>query len=58
MKAYLERAIEQLGLRAELSLREITTKQEAQKWGLLGSPSVKVNGEDLEPNAQGIPHLA
>ncbi len=58
MKTYLERALTQLGLSAELSLREINSKEEAQKQGLLGSPTVKVNGEDLEPGAKGIPHLA
>ena len=39
--------------RAELELRRIDSWQDAQAQRLLGSPTVRVNGEDVDPEATG-----
>jgi hypothetical protein len=40
------------GLDAELELRRITDEQAARRERFLGSPTVRVNGRDVEPDAQ------
>ncbi len=54
----LQRALQKLGLEAEIVTHEIKDLEEAKRLGFLGSPTVKVNGQDLEPQASGAPHLA
>jgi len=54
----LKRALRELSLEAEIVTREVRDREEAKRLGFLGSPTVKVNGEDLEPGARGAAHLA
>jgi len=53
----LEKALKELGLSFQISTREVKTIQEAEKLAFWGSPTVKINGEDLEPKASGKPVL-
>jgi len=54
----LKGALKELGISYQISTREVKTRQEAEELAFRGSPTVKVNGEDLEPGATGRPALA
>ena len=58
MATLIKKALAELGLKARISTREIRSKEEALKAKFFGSPTVKVNGIDLEPGASGVCHLA
>jgi hypothetical protein len=43
--------VEQLGLSAEIREVEVSSEEEAERLRFLGSPSVRVDGSDIEPGA-------
>jgi hypothetical protein len=45
-------ALRELGLDLRLRETEISTDDDAQRHRFLGSPSIRVNGEDIEPEAR------
>jgi len=47
--ALVRDVISQLGLAAEIEEIEVTSPEEAQRVQFLGSPSVRVNGRDIDP---------
>jgi len=49
----VERVIDELGIPVEVTVVEITSQAQAKKRGFLGSPSVRVNGLDVEPGTNG-----
>ena len=49
--ALVRDVLSQLGLAAELEEIEVTSPEEAQRLQFLGSPSVRVNGIDIDPEA-------
>ena len=46
---FLHEVIEDLGIDAVLNHVEIKTPEDVQRLGFLGSPTIRVNGEDIEP---------
>jgi hypothetical protein len=50
-RALLERVSDELGVRPEIRMIEIADADEAQRTGFLGSPSIRVDGRDVEPGA-------
>jgi hypothetical protein len=40
------------GISTEIELRAITDDQAAKREGFLGSPTIRVNGRDVEPGAE------
>ncbi|NPA49628.1 MAG: DUF2703 domain-containing protein [Thermodesulfobacteria bacterium] len=54
----LKQALEELDLPHQISTREIKDRNEAQALSFFGSPTIRVNGEDLEPGASGKINLA
>jgi hypothetical protein len=42
-----------LGLAVEIEQVEVGGEEDARRLGFLGSPTVRVNGEDVEPEARG-----
>ncbi|WP_157627843.1 DsbA family protein [Thermodesulfatator autotrophicus] len=58
MVSLIEKAVKELGLYAQISTQEIKNRKEAEELGFLGSPTVKVNGIDLEPQATGKTFLS
>jgi hypothetical protein len=42
----------QLGLQPEIALVEVSDGQAAERWRFLGSPTVRVEGRDVEPGAE------
>jgi hypothetical protein len=51
LRENLERAIIEEGIEAEVSFQEVSA-QEAQRLGIGGSPTVPVDGRDIEPGTQ------
>ncbi|MDQ3672125.1 MAG: hypothetical protein M3364_06780 [Actinomycetota bacterium] len=49
----VERVIDELNIPVEVTVIEITSTAQARKRGFLGSPSVRVNGLDVEPGTNG-----
>ncbi len=49
----VERVIDELDIAADVTVIEITSHAEAKKRGFLGSPTVRVNGLDVEPGTNG-----
>ncbi len=49
----VERAIDELDISAEVTVVEITSEAHAKQRGFLGSPTVRVNGLDVEPGTNG-----
>lgn len=47
----VERVAAQGGVEVDLRLVEVTSREEAERLRFLGSPSVRVNGRDVEPGA-------
>jgi hypothetical protein len=47
----VERAIARSGVAVELQTVDVRTEAQAQRWRFLGSPSVRVDGLDVEPGA-------
>lgn len=43
----------ELGLEAEIQETEIRAAEDAERLRFLGSPSVRVDGKDIEPGAEG-----
>lgn len=50
----VERVIDELDISAAVTVVEITSQAEAKKRGFLGSPTVRVNGLDVEPGTNGL----
>ncbi len=50
--------VAELGLAAEIRQVRIQTPEEATERRFLGSPSVRVNGKDIEPEARGSEDFA
>jgi hypothetical protein len=49
----LPRLLRRSGLKPTLALRRIESAREAQRERFLGSPTVRVDGHDIEPDAEG-----
>ena len=50
--ALAQRVCEQLGGRAEVRVVEVPSQQAAEQTRFLGSPTIRVNGRDIEPGAE------
>ena len=48
--ADLEDVLRAHGLDAEIELREVTTQAEAQRLDFPGSPTIKIDGRDVDPS--------
>ncbi len=51
LKTNIEKALIEEGLKAEINFRTVS-QEEAERLGIGGSPTVWINGQDLEP---GVP---
>jgi hypothetical protein len=47
----LQRLVEEAGLRPDLHLVRVDNPEQARRLRFLGSPTVRVNGRDVEPDA-------
>jgi hypothetical protein len=51
----LERVLEEEGLRAEVELVEIESDEQAARQRFPGSPTIRIDGEDILPPGEGEP---
>lgn len=51
----LRRVLRERGIAAEVDLREVRTDEEAAELGFPGSPTVRVDGRDVDPDGAGAP---
>jgi len=51
------KALREAGIPVVVSEVEIRTKAEAEAWNFPGSPTVRVNGVDVEPEARAVTHF-
>ena len=51
--AIVERVVEETGVLARVELIDMATESQAQRRRFLGSPSVRVDGRDVEPGSNG-----
>jgi hypothetical protein len=49
---HLRRLLETHGVEADVELRRIASTEEAEAAKFLGSPTVRINGSDVEPGAE------
>lgn len=49
----VEEVSEKLGIPIDLTTIRIDTYDEIMEWGFIGSPTVRVNGVDIDPSARG-----
>lgn len=54
-QALLEQIVAQHGLDAEIELREVRTDAEAAELRFPGSPTIRVDGHDVDPAGAGSP---
>lgn len=45
----LHDVLRELRIETEAERIEVTTEDEAQRWGFAGSPTILVNGQDIDP---------
>ncbi len=45
----LRQTLSELGVEADVRLREVTTQDEAEALGFPGSPTIRVDGRDVDP---------
>lgn len=56
--ALLERLLAERGIDAEVELHEVLTDDEAQELGFPGSPTIRIDGRDIDPvGAESRPSL-
>jgi hypothetical protein len=49
----VERAVDETGVPADIELIVVSSEDEAESWRLLGSPTVLVDGRDVDPSPNG-----
>jgi hypothetical protein len=49
----LRRALDRAGVSVDIECRRVISVEDAQRWRFLGSPTVRIDGEDVDPSAAG-----
>jgi hypothetical protein len=49
--ALLEQVLGERGVEAEVEIREVFTHEDAEKLGFPGSPTIRVDGRDVDPES-------
>jgi hypothetical protein len=53
--ALLERVLEERGMTASIELHEVTTHEEAVALAFPGSPTIRIEGRDVDPSSASAP---
>jgi hypothetical protein len=51
----LQKVLRELETEVEVERHEIRTDEEAEQWRFPGSPTILVDGKDIDPRASGLP---
>jgi hypothetical protein len=54
-KALLEDVLAERGIEDPIEMREVTTQEEAVELGFPGSPTIRLDGEDIDPVGAAAP---
>jgi hypothetical protein len=54
----LQAILKEKGLQAQVNRVQIQTEQDAQKWSFCGSPTIRVNGIDIDPKGAQVQPIA
>ena len=49
----LKQVVKELGIRAKIEMVRVGSDDEARSNGFIGSPTIRVNGKDIDPTASG-----
>ncbi len=47
----LKKVIDEQCIEADISVRKVETEQQAQEWKFVGSPTIRIEGRDIDPPA-------
>lgn len=47
--ARLQQVLDEEGIDADIEIIQVETEEQAQKWRFVGSPTILINGEDIDP---------
>lgn len=50
----LKQALRELGLKEDFEIINIETDEMAQEHNFIGSPTIRINGEDIDPKARDV----
>lgn len=50
--ARLQQVLEEEGVQAAIERIEVRTDEEAERWHFPGSPTIRINGQDIDPTAR------
>jgi hypothetical protein len=53
--ARLQAALAEAGVAATVEIIKIETEAQARQWGFIGSPTILINGRDIDPPQPGAP---
>jgi hypothetical protein len=51
----LQQVLDDLQVDAQVERCEVRTDEDAERWRFPGSPTILVDGKDIDPNASGVP---
>ena len=54
-RALLQRVLDERGISDEIELREVQTDEDAAALGFPGSPTIRIDGRDVDPAGAGAP---
>lgn len=54
-KALLEQVLAERGIEARLDMREVTTQEDAEALRFPGSPTIRIDGRDIDPRGAASP---
>lgn len=53
--AQLRRIMAEQGVAAEVEIIKVETDEQAAQWGFIGSPTIRINDQDIDPPPPGAP---
>jgi hypothetical protein len=52
----LRRVLAEEGAQADIEVLKVETDEQAERWRFVGSPTIRINGEDIAPIPEGGPY--
>lgn len=53
----LRAVMQQVGIHAEVSVTKVETDEEAERYQFIGSPTIRINGQDIDPPPDDAPYM-
>lgn len=52
--ARLRQVIAEEGIEAEIEIVQVETEEQAEQWSFIGSPTIRIEGQDIDPPPAGM----